>query len=109
MGLSRDDWVTTKFGTGLLGYAIGILTPMDFQVIVDGEKDYKQNMILNLASLNVRGPRDSNECVRLLCEILNLSVDITVVQLTHFICAKQFQVLENDFVVHSAFRPAGCD
>ena len=33
-------------------------------------------MTLNLATLNVRGLRDSSKCARLLAELKNLSVDV---------------------------------
>ena len=56
-------------------------------------------MSLNLACLNVRGLKDPNKCVHLLGELLKFYVDVTTVQETHFIYA----VLENDFVVLSAF------
>ena len=36
-GVSRDDWVTTELGTGFLRQAVGILTPDDFQTIMDTE------------------------------------------------------------------------
>ena len=59
-------------------------------------------MSLNLASLNVRGLRDTNECARLIGELSNLSVNVAVVQETNFICAANAWVLEDDFVVLSA-------
>ena len=43
-------------------------------------------MALNLASLKVRGLRDSNKCTHLLGELKNLGVDVAVVQETHFTC-----------------------
>ena len=43
-------------------------------------------MALNLASLNVRGLRDSSKCARLLGELRNLCVDVTAVQETQFTC-----------------------
>ena len=58
-------------------------------------------MSLNLATLNARGLRDPSKCVRLLSELSNLSVDVTTV--THFICAADCRVLENDFAVFSAY------
>ena len=36
--VSRDDRVTTELGTGSLRQAIGILTPEDFQTIVNTEQ-----------------------------------------------------------------------
>ena len=56
-------------------------------------------MALNLATLNVRGLGDSSKCVRLLVELKNLSVDVSAVQGTHFICAADSRVLGNDFNV----------
>ena len=41
-------------------------------------------MTLNLASLNVRGLRDSSKCTRLLGELKTLGVDVAAVQETHF-------------------------
>ena len=60
-------------------------------------------MALNLASLNVRGLRDSSKCARLLGELKNLCVDVAAVQETHFTCDADCQVLENDFNVFSAY------
>ena len=60
-------------------------------------------MTLNIASLNVRGPRDSSKCARLLGELSNLYLDVVAVQETHFPFAEDCRVLECDFVVFSAF------
>ena len=59
-------------------------------------------MALNLVKLNVRGLRDSSKCARLLAELKNLRVDVAAVQKTHFICAEECRVLENEFNVFSA-------
>ena len=47
--------------------------------------------------------KDPNKCARSLGELSNLDVDITTVQESYFICAADGWVLENDFVVLSAF------
>ena len=60
-------------------------------------------MSLNIASLNVRGLRDSSKCARLLGELRNLCVDVAAVQETHFTCNADCRVLENDFNVFSAY------
>ena len=60
-------------------------------------------MALNLAKLNVRGLRDSSKCACLLGELKILSVDVTAVQETHFICAADCRILENGFNVFSAY------
>ena len=60
-------------------------------------------MALNLASLNVRGLRDSSKCARLLGELKKLCVDVAAVQETHFTCDADCRVLENDFNVFSAY------
>ena len=60
-------------------------------------------MALNLASLNVRGLRDSSRCLHLLGELSNLRVDVAAMQETHFICAVDCWPLEGDFVLFSAF------
>ena len=60
-------------------------------------------MALNLASVNVRGVRDSSKCTRLLGELKNLGVDVAAVQETHFTCDADCRVLENDFDVFSAY------
>ena len=60
-------------------------------------------MALNIATLNVRGLRDSSKCARLITELKNLSVDVTAVQETHFICAADCLMLENDFNVFSPY------
>ena len=60
-------------------------------------------MALNLATLNARGLRDPSKCTRLLGELSNLRVNVTAVQETHFNCAADDRVLENDYVVLSAY------
>ena len=60
-------------------------------------------MALNLATLNVRGLRDSSKCARLLGELKTLGVDVAAVQETHFICGADCRVLEKDFNVFSAY------
>ena len=60
-------------------------------------------MALNLASLNVRGLKDSSKCARLLGELRNLGVDVAAVQETHFTCEADCRVLESDFNVFSAY------
>ena len=50
-------------------------------------------MTLSLATLNVRGLRDSSKCARLLGELKNLGVDVVAVQKTHFTCGADCQVL----------------
>ena len=60
-------------------------------------------MALNIASLNARGLRDASRCAHLLSDLSNLCVDVAAVQETHFICKADCRVLENDFVVYSAF------
>ena len=60
-------------------------------------------MALNLASLNVRGLRDSSMCTRLLAELKNLGEDVAAVQETHFTCGADSRVLESDFNVFSAY------
>ena len=60
-------------------------------------------MALNLASLNVRGLRDSSKCARLLAELSNLGVIVAAVQETHFTCGADCRVLGSDFNVFSAY------
>ena len=60
-------------------------------------------MALNVASLNVRGLRDSSKCAHLLGELKKLCVDVAAVQETHFTCEADCRVLENDFNVFSAY------
>ena len=60
-------------------------------------------MTLNLATLNVRGRRDSSKWVRLLGELGNLGVDVAAVQEIHFICGSDCRVLESNFNVFSAY------
>ena len=65
-------------------------------------------MALNLATLNVRGLRDSSKCARLLDELSNLRVDVAAVQETHFICAADCRVLKNDvFSAYGSRNSAG--
>ena len=58
---------------------------------------------LNLATLNARGLRDPSKCAHLPGEISNLSVNVPEVQETHFASAADCRVLENDYVVLSAY------
>ena len=60
-------------------------------------------MTLNLATLNVRGLRDSSKCTHLLGELKNLGVDVAPVQETQFTCGTDCWVLENDVKVFSAY------
>ena len=60
-------------------------------------------MTRNVASLNARGLRYPSKCARLLDELSNLCVYVAVGQETHFTCAEDCQVLEDDFVVFTAF------
>ena len=60
-------------------------------------------MALNVASLNVRGLRDSSKCARLLGELKKLCIDVAAVQETHFTCDADCRLLENDFNVFSAY------
>ena len=60
-------------------------------------------MALNLASLNVRGLRDSSKCALLLDELRNIGADFAAVQETHFTCGADCRVLESDFNVFSTY------
>ena len=60
-------------------------------------------MTLNLATLNTRGLRDPNKCAHLVGDLSNLSVNVAAVQETHFTCAADSRVLQNDYVTLSAF------
>ena len=60
-------------------------------------------MTLNLASLNVKGLRDSSKCTRLLSELRSIGEDVAAVQETHFNCSADCRVLESDFNVFSAY------
>ena len=66
-------------------------------------------MTLNLASLNVRGLRDSSKSTRLLGELKNLEVDVAAVQETHFTCGADSRVLESDFNVFSVYGSLDAD
>ena len=54
-------------------------------------------------TLNVRGLRDASKCAHLLAELSKLCVYVAAVQETHFTCEVDCHVLEDDFVVYSAF------
>ena len=58
-------------------------------------------MALNLATLNVRGIRDTRK--RLLGELSNLSLNAIAVQESPFPYAADCQVLENNYDVLSAY------
>ena len=62
---------------------------------------------LNGSNLNMRGLRDPSKCAHLLSELSNLSVGVAAVQETQFTCAADFQVLENDYVILSAYGSIG--
>ena len=60
-------------------------------------------MTLNLASLNVRGLRDSSKCTHLLAELKTLEVYVAAEQEIHLTCSTDCRVLESDFNVFSAY------
>ena len=60
-------------------------------------------MTLNLATLNVRGLKDSSKCTHLLGELKTLGEDVAAVQETHFTCGADCWVLESDFNFFSAY------
>ena len=60
-------------------------------------------MALNLDILNTRGLRDPSKCACLLGELSTLRIDVAAVQETHFFCTADCRVLENDYVVLSAY------
>ena len=60
-------------------------------------------MSLNLATVNARRMRDSKKCAHLLVELSNLGDNVAAVQETHFICAVDCRVLENNLAVFSAY------
>ena len=53
------------------------------------------------------GTEGFSKCVHLLAEFKNLSVNVAAVQETQFICAADSRVLENDFIVFSAYGRRG--
>ena len=59
-------------------------------------------MALKVASLNARGLRDASECTCLL-NSRTFCLNIAAVQETHFTCKADFRVMEDDFIVFSAF------
>ena len=60
-------------------------------------------MPLNFSTLNVMELRDLSKCARLHGKLSKLSVDVAAVQETHFTCTADRRVLENDYVVLSAY------
>ena len=60
-------------------------------------------MALNIAILNARGLRDPSKYARLLGELPNFRVNVAAVQETHFTYAADYLVLENDYIVISAY------
>ena len=60
-------------------------------------------MNLNLATLNVMGQRDQRKCDCLLEELSNLSVNVAAVQEIRFTKAADYRVLEDDYIVLSAY------
>lgn len=59
-------------------------------------------MSIKLASLNVRGLKDSDK-LSVCCVILSFEVDVTEIQETHFVCDVGACMLSSDFVVYSAY------
>ena len=60
-------------------------------------------MAANLALLNARRLRDPSKSACLLGELSNLKANVAAVQETHFTCAADCWVLEDDYVIHSAY------
>ena len=60
-------------------------------------------MALNLATLNLRGLRDSSKYARLLGELKMLRMNVTAVQESHFLSAADCRILERDLNVFSAY------
>ena len=52
-------------------------------------------MALNHVALNARALRGPSMCAHLLCELSNLSVDVSAVQETHFTCNADCRVLSS--------------
>ena len=59
-------------------------------------------MTLNLATSNARGLKDPSKCAHLLGELLNLIVHVPAMQETHFTCAAECRVMEDDYVFGGA-------
>ena len=51
----------------------------------------------------MRGLNDPSKCARLLGKLSNLSLKVAAVQETHFTCAANCRVLEDDYVVLSKY------
>ena len=98
--LSWDGRVNTELGTGSLRQAIGI---WGFPTHCRHWVGKCASMALSVASLNARGLRDASKCAHLLAELSNLWVDVAAVQKTQFTCKADWRVLEDDFVIFSAF------
>ena len=62
-------------------------------------------MALNLATFNVSGLRDPRKCACLLSELSHMSVSVAAVQETHFTCAGDCRLQENNsFFQHTEAR-----
>ena len=59
--------------------------------------------VLNLATLNARGLRNSGDAARVLGDLRDLEVDIAALQETHFICRSDEHVFDSDYVVVSSY------
>ena len=98
-GISRDSRVTTKLGISSLHQAVSTLTPEDFRLVVDtklsGSDGFKP------CHVECKGT-EKFKCTSLLAELMKLNVHVAAVRETHFICAVDCWVLENDFNVFSA-------
>ena len=84
--------MTTNLGTRSLAHAIGILIPEDFKTIVDTKRYV--NDAFKPCFLDVRFDGSKQ---------MYLCMDFAAVQKTHFICAADNRVLEDDFVVFLEF------
>ena len=59
--------------------------------------------VLNLATYNVWGLRDSSKAARLLEDLGDLKVDIAALEETHFICRADEHVLDRDYILVSSY------
>ena len=99
-GLSKDGQVTTELGTGPLRYAVASSPPRISDLLLTWSKVSGCN---GSKSLNAGRERNPRKCVRLLGELSNLSVDVAAVQEIPFTCVMECWVLEDDYVILSAY------
>ena len=76
-----------------------------FEAFVDSEYGLWVRMTLKFARVNMKGLRDPSKCENLVGGLSNHCENVVAVQETHFICAADSRMLENDCRLFSIRQP----